>query len=284
MAIYDIDGNSIPSAFGSTGNELSSAYDLSGGKVFPGTYDLVVMTYNVQWFTGINSQLAMQQKIINDNNADIIGLQELTQNGTISQVGVTALSPYQYQQISNHKNYIGMASKLPLSNIVVADYVNQSPSDMSQWNETRAYMMADISVGGKTITWFNTHLSVDQDYKYLQMGELFDLMQMKEYAIATGDFNISDYETISDSKWINMIKQFSDAGYNVANNRTSGHTNTYTGATSATSLAEFTKPHDDIITSGNISIESVKFDTTKLSYLNGSSIDHIPIIACLEIN
>ena len=284
MGIYSKDGTRVIAGFDVNGDSINAAYNISGDIVFPEEFAIKVMTYNVQWFTGINSQLAMQQKIINDNNADIIGVQELTQNGTISQVGRTVLAPYQYQQLSNHKNYIGMMSKIPLSNVVVADFEVQDPSDMSQWGETRAYMTAEITVGGKTITWINTHLCLTASYRYQQMQEVFNMMQSKEYAIATGDFNIGSYSSTSESAYANMIKQFADAGYNVANNRPNGHTNTYTGATSATSLAEFTKPHDDIITSGNIRIVDVKFDTTKLSYLNGSSIDHIPIIVGLVIH
>lgn len=283
MAIYNKDGVVISSCYDVDGLIQNVAYDVDGDIVFPTESNLKVMTYNVQWFTGINSQLSMQQSIINNYDADIIGIQEISKNGNIPSVGQTVLSPYQYQQLSNHKNYIAMMSKIPLSNIVIADYVNQDPNDMTQYNETRAYMIAEISVAGKTITWINTHLCLTPEYKYLQMKEVFDIMETKEYAIVTGDFNISDYEAISDPKWVNMIKQFVDAGYNIANNRPTGHTNTYTSAATASSLADLTKPHDDIIVSGNINILSVVFDTTKFSYLNGSAIDHIPISVVLQI-
>lgn len=284
MAIYNKSETEVFECYDIDGLAQNVAYDLDGVVVYPDEVLLKVMTYNVQWFTGINSQLAMQQSIINNYNADIIGVQEISQNGNISSVGQTVLSPYQYQRLSNHKNYIAMMSKVPLSNIVVADYINQDPNDMTQYNETRAYMTAEISAGGKTITWINTHLCLTAEYKYLQMKEVFDIMETKEYAIATGDFNIGAYTSISDSAYVNMTKQFVDAGYNVANNNGIGHTNTHTSATTATSLADLTKPHDDIITTGNIEILNVVFDTTKFNYLNGSAIDHIPVIATLKIN
>lgn len=282
--IYDKDGTQLYMAYGKDGSELNEVYDVNGNIVFAGDIHLKVMTYNVQWFTGINSQQAMQQSIINTYNADIIGVQEISTNGTIPSVGQTVLSSYSYQQLSNHKNYLAMMSKFPLSNVVVADFENQDPNDMTQYGETRAYMMADISVGGKTITWINTHLCLTDEYKYLQMKEIFDIMETKEYAIATGDFNIKTYNSTSDAPYINMVKQFADAGYNVANNKATGHTNTHTSATTASSLADLVSPLDDIITTGNIDILSVTFDTTKFSYLNGSAIDHIPVIADLQIN
>ena len=282
--IYDKDGTQLYAAYEKDGSELTEVYDVNGNVVFAEDIYLKVMTYNVQWFTGINGQLTMQQSIINNYNANIIGVQEISTNGTVPSVGQTVFSSYQYQQLSNHKNYIAMMSKFPLSNVVVADFENQDPYDMTQYSETRAYMMADISVGGKTITWINTHLCLTPEYQYLQMKEIFDIMETKEYAIATGDFNIKPYTSISDDAYVNMVKQFADAGYNVANNKATGHTNTHTSATTATSLADLVSPHDDIITTGNIDILNVVFDITKFNYLNGNPIDHIPVIAELKIN
>lgn len=284
MAIYGKDGTEISSCYKVGGSLQNVAYDAEGNSIFSDESNLKIMTYNVQWFTGINSQLAMQQSIINGYDADIIGMQEISKTGNIPTVGINVLSSYQYQQLSNHKNYIAMMSKIPLSNITIADYVNQDPNDMTEYGETRAYMLADITVDGKTITWLNTHLCLTLEYKYLQMQEVFNIMQTKEYVIATGDFNIGAYESLTDAPYVNMIKQFVDAGYNLANNRPTGHTNTFTNATTASSLSELTKPHDDIIVSGNIDIVDVIFDTTKFSYLNGNAIDHIPIIANVTIH
>jgi hypothetical protein len=36
--------------------------------------------------------------------------------------------------------------------------------------------------------------------------------------------------------------------------------------------------------SNNIDITDVVFDTTKLSYLNGNAIDHIPVVATLRLS
>lgn len=283
MAIYDINGNNLTEAYAPNGISLNSAYDKNGNIVF--TSRLTVMTYNVQWFTRINSQQAMQQKIISDYDADIIGVQELSQNGVIPSLGQLVFADYQYQQLSNHKNYMGMMSKLPLSNIVIADYETQDPEDASRYNETRAYMMADITFGGKVITWINTHLCyLTTAPKYAQMAELFDIAEQKEYCIITGDFN-NTASSVSDNDYINMFKPYVDAGYNLANcSPSAGFTKTCSDLTTATTTADLINPCDSIITSGNIDIVDVVFDTTKFSYLNGDPIDHIPVIAELQIN
>lgn len=287
MAIYDSQtGIELSSCYNSqTGESLNKAYDpQTGSEIWSSDRTYKVMTYNVQWFTGINSQQTMQQLIINTYNADIIGLQELSTNGTVPTVGQNVLGNYPTLQLSNHKNYMGMASKYTLSNIVIADFVNQDPQDASLYNETRAYMIADITLAGKTVKWINTHLCLTDEYKYLQMAEIFALAEQYDYVIITGDFNAYDYASASSTEYIQMFKPFADAGYNVANNNGTTFTKTYSGSTSATSLSEFTSPPDDIITSGNIDIIDVDFDTTKLSYLNGSVIDHIPVIATIKVN
>ena len=87
------------------------------------------------------------------------------------------------------------------------------------------------------------------------------------------------------SDYIGIFKPFVDAGYNLANSTTEkGFTKTWTTSATATSTAEMTYPCDNIITSSNIDINSVVFDDTKFSYLNGQSIDHIPLIAEVTIS
>ena len=146
-------------------------------------------------------------------------------------------------------------------------------------------MMADITVGGKTITWINTHLCyLTQSVKFLQMAEVLALAETKDYVIITGDFN-SMAETINDTEYTNMFKPFVDAGYNLANcTLERGFTKTWTDSVTATSLSDFSTTTDNIITSSNIQIQSVIYDVTKLSYLDGNKIDHIPLIAELVIN
>ena len=282
MAIYDINGNSVPMVSGIDGSVLDQAYDINGNPLIN---SVVVMTYNVQRCRGINSQKAMQDAIFELYDADIIGLQELGTDTSLPST-LSALNGYAVKQFSDHNNKVLMVKKTgSLSNVVIADFVNQDPLDMSTYGETRAYIKADMAVGGKTISWINTHLCyLTPSYKYLQMAEIFNLAEQCEYCIITGDFNSQTVNTTSDD-YLNMYKQFVDAGYNLANNSpTAGFQNTYANSATASSLSDLTDAPDTIITSSNISINNVIFDTTKFSYLNGSVVDHIPVIAELRIN
>ena len=285
MAVYNLNGSQISIVYGVSGSELAQAYDIDQNPLLDVGDTLTVMTYNVQRCRGINSQQTMQNAIFNAYNADIIGLQELGSEVSLPSV-LSALDNYAVKQFSNHNNKVLMVKKTgSLSNVVIADFTNQDPQDASQYNETRAYMKADITVDGKTVTWINTHLCyLTASVKYLQMAEIFALAEQCEYCIITGDFNSQEVTATSDD-YIDMYKQFVDAGYNLANNSPqSGFTNTFTESATASTLSELTKAPDTIITTSNIDILGVTFDTTKFSYLNGSSIDHIPVIALLRIN
>lgn len=286
MSIYNKSGAEIDYAYELDGAALSAVYDVNANLVFPNV--IKVMTYNVQWFTEINAQQAMQASIINGYDPDIIGFQEFSQNGAIPSVGTNILQNYPTKKLSNHKNYMAFASKKPLSNYVIADFTNQDPEDASRYNETRAYMVCDFQFGGKTVKWINTHLCyLTQSYKWLQMGEILSIANgyvgQGYPVIITGDFNNTALST-ADDDYIQMFKPFVDAGYNLANcSPDAGFTNTWTNSTSATSFSQMTDPADSIIVSSDISIESVVFDPTKFSYLNGNPIDHIAIFATLRI-
>ena len=237
---------------------------------------LKIMTYNVQWFTGINSQLDMQKQIVNKYHANIIGLQELTTTGRINSVGRKALAGYDNLYLSKHKNFLGIASVYPLKNVRSHEFTFQDPEDMARYGETRSYMTGSLEVGGKTITIINTHLCyLTSSVKYKQMNQIFRRAQKSPSVIITGDFNCFD----DDSQ---MFNKFIDAGYNLAN-CAAKITKTWTDKTSVRRLSQMTFPTDNVITSGDIEIKKVVFDKTKLSYPNGFMIDHIPIIVTLCI-
>lgn len=282
MPVYNINGNSAMVAYNYNGIRQPQVYDIQQNPLLP---NLVVMTYNVGNFTGINAQQTMQDTIIAKYEPDIVSLQELMNNATLPTVGANMFEDYSYKQVSNHKNRLFMISKtITPSNVVIADFTNQDPLDASQWNETRAYMKGDIEVNGKTITWFNTHLCyLTQSVKWQQMQELYTMAQNCEYAILAGDFN-SYPMTVESDEYINMYKPFVDAGYKVLNcSPAYGFTNTWTSSTTATSMADLTHPHDSIIVSGNITVVDVVLDTTKFNYVNGSEFDHIPVVAYLQV-
>lgn len=283
MAVYNIYGNQLATVYDIDGTLLPAAYDINGDEIISGGQKRIkVMTYNVQWFSKINSQQSMQNLIISKYNPNIIGFQEFTKTTTIPTVGQNMLIDYPYKQLSAHVNYMGIASKIAINDATSVDYTTQ---DTAAETERRAYQKCYIMVGGKRVAWFNTHLCyANSAPKYAQITELFNAAQQEEYFIITGDFN-SVCLSASDADYIGMYKQFVDAGCNLANNSpTAGFTKTSTPNTTAASLADLTYTTDSIITSGNIDILSVVFDDTKLSYLDGNPIDHIPIIAEIEVN
>ena len=277
--IYNKSGNELNTVYNVGSQSVETAYDVSGNIVFGGLdYDLTVMTYNIQYFGGINSQTTMQQHIIDTYDADVIGLQELGTSGSMPSVGSAVLTEYPYKYIGVQTNKTALVSKTELSNIASAVFTNQA-------SETRGYQKAYISFAGKNICWINTHLEyISDSVKYAQMGEIFTLADDEDYVIITGDFN-SECEAITDNDYIGLYKQFVDAGYNLANcSVDAGFTKTWTNSATATSTNDLTYATDSIITSGNIDIVSVTFDPTKFSYLDGNPIDHIPVIARLKIN
>ena len=147
-----------------------------------------------------------------------------------------------------------------------------------------------MTIGGKTICWINTHLAVaNAQPRYDQCAELFAMAESEEYCIITGDFNQFSSDTTSND-WKNMLKQFVDAGYKLANcENDNSFVWTFSDKKTATGLDDtsaFYAPNcqDNIIVSGNIDIEAVIFGAIKLDYLNGDTIDHVPITALLTIN
>ena len=281
--IYNINGIELNNAYDVDGSSLTEAFNINGEQVFP--YVLKVMTYNVRWFTDFNGQKAMQKSIIDTNAAHIIGVQEISQNGTINATGTEVLAPYTYKQLSNHKNYMALMSKIQITDYSTADFTHQDPYDASQYNETRAYQKCTLNIGGKSIKWYNAHLCFhDATIKAQQMMEIKSMTDLDEYCIITGDFNSYALST-SDTDYVSMFKPYIDDGYNLANcTAEQGFTKTWTDSATATSTAQMSQATDNIITSANIDIISVKFDPTKFSYLNGQAIDHIPVIVQLKIN
>lgn len=283
MSVYSLTGSATDVAYDITGVQLSQAYDIEQNPLLS-RLPLTVMTYNVQWFTLLNGQTEMQQHIIDTYNPSIIGLQELSTDGNVPAVGQTVLSDYSTIVLSNHKNYLGIASKIALSGTTSTDFTNQDPEDISRYNETRAYMKTYFTFNNKRICLINTHLAViTASYIYAQMAEVFALAEQEEYVIITADFN-TKFTSFSSEIYANTFKRFVDAGYNLVNNAPDvGITKTFSSETSATELSDLMSNPDSIIVSHNIDIESRYFDTTKFSYLDGNPIDHIAVAATLLI-
>ena len=275
MAVYEKNGTQIFQIYDVNGTLLNQAYDIDGNPLLATDPNFTVMSYNVQWFSGLNSNKSMQESILAEYDADIIGLQEL--GSSMPSLGTELLSDYQYITLGNQYNKTGMASKYALENVVSETFTHQS-------GETRGYQKAYFTAHGKTICWVNTHLetSSHEAAKVAQAQEVFELVQNEQYFIITGDFN-TVCKSIYDTEYTTILKQFIDAGYNSANcSSQHGFLNTWTDGSTASGTWY---PCDHVITSRNIGIVDVIVDTTKIDVAaqTGQSIDHLPIIARLTV-
>ena len=275
--IYNINGNNIDSVYDLSGQSLSQAYDVQGNELIDNS--LVVMSYNLQWMTGINSDMTMQASILNAYHPDVIGFQEF-QKAVSSQMPswVNTLVPDYQTLMGNYGNKNALSCKYTMTNFTTIPFTTQTMDGQS-------YSTATITVDGKSIFLVNAHLTTS-DYettKVEQAEEVFDALQGHEYFILMGDFN-TVCKSVNDTEYTTIMKQFVDAGYNCANCTAQfGFKDTWTSGSTAGGTWY---PCDHIITSANISIDSVIVDRTKVDVAaqTGQSIDHLPIIATLIIN
>lgn len=277
MAVYNVYGQDISNTYDLNGDLLEQAYDINENPLIPtNPNELVVMTYNVQKFEGLNGNLQMQDDILSEYDPLIIGLQEL---GTaMPSSGNTVLRNYPYIDLGTQVNKTGLASKCILNDAVSVNFATQA-------SETRGYQKAYFTFNEKTICWINTHLETSsyESVKVAQAREIFNLVQNESYFIITGDFN-TVCKSVNDTEYTTIMKQFIDAGYQSANcSLQHGFINTWTDGNSLNSTWY---PCDHIITSSNIDIDDVIDDQTKVEVaaLTGQTIDHIPLIAFLTVN
>ena len=242
-----------------------------------GEYLLTVMTFNVQYFSGINASPEILDSIFTQYNPDIVGMQEYGAAAAVDGVdSQTFIRRYwDYTEVGG-TNLV--ASKMALNDPETVYYAD--------YTEPRCYQKMYVAVGGRRIAVFNTHL--DYDYlgspetpKVKQIKALFDAVAREEYFIILGDFNTVCSST-ADPDYINMIKLFVDAGYHCANcSDQHGFYGTWTdGTTDANGSWEQT---DNVVTSPNIIIKEVVIDRTKITANTGLTIDHLPIVARLDV-
>lgn len=270
--MYRYNGEQIQTAYGVNGEALAQAYDVYGNPLIT-TYDLAVMTYNVQHFSGRNSNQAMQERILQAYQPDIVGLQELG-SGTMPALGVTLFADYENQFLGSDTNKSGIVSKYALTNPAFTAYTQKA-------SETRGYEKTYITVNGKQIALFNTHVETisSMTVHNAQLKQLFDDMQTETSFIALGDFNAETHSK-TDSEYINGLQQFVDAGYHMVNWK-DGFTDSWFNGTTVTG-SNYKCPCDNIITSQDINIVRWVYDPIKLEYESGA-IDHIAVVAYLEV-
>lgn len=283
MAVYDKNGNPLTAVYDKSGNRLLQAYDKNGNPLMgdPEPTDIVAMTYNVQWFTGLSSNQSMQEEILGTYEADIIGMQEFQRQTSthIPAMATTLLSAdYPYLEMGNYGNKNALASKFAMTGFTTVPHTTQTMDGQS-------YSTAHINIDGKDILLVVAHVTTStyESTKVEQIREVFDAVQDAEYFIIMADFN-TVCKSVNDTEYTTIMKQFVDAGYNCANCTPQfGFNDTWTDGSTAGGTWY---PCDNIITSASIDINNVIIDTTKIDVASetGQSIDHLPIIAYLTIN
>ena len=285
--IYDINGNQIGTVYDVNGNTLTQAYDINGNPLIEqgeGT-TLTVMTYNIgQWYTGIGSNVptdkydsysSLQKQIFSAVNPDIACLQEYYDPFSSGHTVESVMGDY-YDYI-NHSGS-GYAQKATMTKgYPMSGYATTTMTGGQSYTE------CTIEVDGKTVYIINAHLatSSQEANKVAQAQTLCNHLKTLNSFILFGDFN-TVCKSVEDTEYTTIMKQFVDAGFNVANcSAQFGFKDTWTGGSTASGTWY---PCDHIITSADISMANVRVNTIKLTDGLSDTIDHIPLIAEVTIS
>ncbi|MBR6793288.1 MAG: PASTA domain-containing protein [Clostridia bacterium] len=163
---------------------------------------LRVASYNVKHFihgSGINYEVFAEE--INEINPDIIGLQEIDKGQSRSgkddqmkKLAEAAGYPYYYfakcVDMNDGEYGHGILSKYPLVKTENIHYQAQSGERRSlERHEIYVDLTADGVRNGKTIVFYNTHLTLQDNVP--QLGEALSIMNYDTYPILVGDMNMS---------------------------------------------------------------------------------------------
>lgn len=277
MQVFDSTGSFVSNVYDYKGEAVTLLYNSSGSILQQS--DLVVMSFNIQRWKGINADADIVDEILTKYNPDIVGFQEYDTAKTLGGIDIAEWLTNRFPYIEVGDTKIANYSKAVVSNHELQD---AQTVYYTQYEESRSYQKMYITFEDKQIAVFNTHFDVNAPEKSSQAKELFDALANEEYFIVIGDFNTVCMST-ADTDYIDMVKQFADAGYNLANcSAEFGFINTCTAGISID--ADDWRPRDHIITSANIDIEAVIADTTKIDAYTGLTIDHIPLVAYLKVS
>lgn len=295
MSVYGKTGNPLQSVFTIGGQLLTASFAKDGTQVFPDepqpSESIKVMTYNVgQWYIGTATNVpadkdaeyyTLQNGMIATANPDILFLCEYFDQ--FSKTGRTAASmldqyfPYRVNY-GGGSGYMGRAicSKYPLS--------NYTRHNFTAGNTQYYYDSAEVTIDGQTITLVVLHLMTNpESSRYLQAQELLAYLKTLGTFIAAGDYNTGispDYgsDNTESAVYAHYIKLFTDEGFHVANCGDFGF------LTTCIDGSDYRWDIDNIITSADIVITSAHVDTTKQTDSIADKIDHMPLIAELNIS
>ena len=159
---------------------------------------LRIGSYNIKHAADANLNLNTIAQIIKSQKLDIVGIQEVdyktTRSKKVDQPAVLAeYAEMPYYVFVRAIDYQGgeygtlILSKYPI--------ISSEVIPLESWDkEGRALGHAVIDIGGKTIDFFNTHLSYeDRALRTLQFFEVSEKTDLCENFILTGDFNTADF-------------------------------------------------------------------------------------------
>ena len=291
--IYDINGTTLNKVYDVNGIEKQQVYDVEGNPLLSSEpVTLKVMTYNVgQWSTGAGSAVPtskkeayydLQKGIFERNEPQVCCIQEYyyrwcqDDSRAADLLGAYFNDLHTTNSTNVYKGHAIATKDLPMANYTSHNF----PSNRGNYP---TYETCQITVGGKTINIVNTHNDYYTEYQPSEIATLLSAIQGMEYFILCGDFNTNiyypaDFNDTTTSQYVTNIKPFVDAGYNVGN---CGYQwlRTYYGDTEATWAAR-----DNIITSPNITFNSLTVDTAKLTDDIMDKVDHLPLIAEVTIS
>lgn len=287
--IYNKDGTALNVAYNKSGEPLQYAYDKDGNVIFSASVPVIkVMSYNCgQWYYGSGDNVpsakdaeyyALQNGMIANADADILCINEYWD--TFSKTGRTALSmlsqyyPY-IQTQGGASGYYGRAicSKYPLTNFTHHSYANES---------ARYYDSATVTVDNIPITVVVTHLATDSK-RTAQITELINYLKQLDMFICCGDYNtltITGAVTTEAQDYTDIIAPLLAQGFHLANCADEGFLITYSDSPTGTYVGCL----DNIVTSSNISVLSASIDETKLTDSIADKVDHMPLIATVQLS
>lgn len=291
MAIYNSNGDEINVCFDTNGNNVSVVYDSVGNQILETGSILKVATYNVgQWYVGNsnpipssskNTYSALQTEIFDAIKPDLCLMQEAThlfcEDGTLA---LDFLASW-FDEFHITNGDIGYKAHMIASNNIDIENYTEHQFEHGVGNYI-SYETSYITFNEKSIFVVNTHISTNQTYQELQCAEILQAVSDKERFIICGDFNTAIFSK-SDIDWTNCIKPFADMGYHLANCGAFGIMPTYWATSNPNPPDGYTPATDFIITSANITILDAFTDTTKLSDGLNDKIDHIPLVAVLNV-
>ena len=211
-------------------------------------------------------------------DADIVGLQELDRFSKRCGVGVDQLEMLAKKLGYNYWYYTktvpssggeyghGILSRYPIKkkeSNYFADYNIDAP-------EPRGYSRSEISINGKTLVFYNTHLAGQQGLQMMHITTRMEKdMEKGKYAVLTGDMN----------HWPKELEGYIDADYCTMLNTVKNPQNT----TYQAMLKYEINGIDNIVVTNNLEHYWDSYLNTGIKVVETSASDHLPIYTYIKM-